>query len=406
MSDPRAIEAVTETLRNLVDIGVKEVEASAVAVARPPDRVADTNFDMQINLFLYQTAVEPALRNEQPRDLLPGETGEPALPLVLHYLLTPYANGGNDIDAHRMLGGALRILHEHSVLTRTELAQIAPYSDLARQVERIRITWQGLDEKDIYSLWSAFQSPYRLSAAFEVRVVLIDSRRPSKTPLPALRRGADDRGPVAQSDTLMPFPMLTAAAPPNDQPAAFLGDSVLLQGNHLASNTVSVRMTHPLLAHPVVVTAPQVSEITDVTVRFGVPDRPADLPAGLWSVSVIHTDPGVAEQVTNDVPLAVAPRITSAMPMAVARAASGTAVVNITCEPHVRFGQRVSLLLGEHAVPPQPFEGTTGALEFRVPNAEPGAHLSRLRVAGMDSPLVNRSVVPPAFDSSQTVTVT
>ena len=35
MSDARAIEAVTETLRSLVDIGVKQVESAAVAVARP-----------------------------------------------------------------------------------------------------------------------------------------------------------------------------------------------------------------------------------------------------------------------------------------------------------------------------------------------------------------------------------
>src|SRR3712207_1750904 len=105
MSGPRAIEAVTETLRNLVDIGIKEVDVSAVAVTRAPDRIGDTAFEKQVNLFLYRTAVEGALRNEPPGDLLPGETGDPALPLMLHYLLTPHVNDGNDVEAHRMLGG-------------------------------------------------------------------------------------------------------------------------------------------------------------------------------------------------------------------------------------------------------------------------------------------------------------
>src|SRR5262245_19729188 len=139
MSDARAIEAVTETLRSLVDMGVKDVEAGGVGVARPPDQVRDAD-GMQVNLFLYQTSIDAALRNQDPPTVLPGETGYPGLPLVLHYMLTPYATQGNssDIDAHRLLGGALRALHDHAVLTRRELAELAPYSDVARQVERIR----------------------------------------------------------------------------------------------------------------------------------------------------------------------------------------------------------------------------------------------------------------------------
>jgi hypothetical protein len=402
MSDARAIEAVTQTLVSLVDIGIKEVEASAVAVARPIDRVTDTSFAMQVNVLLYQAAVDPQLRNQPPLTVLPGETGDPALPLSLHYLITPYVEDGNDIAAHRMLGGALRVLHEHPALTRAELAQIAPYSDVADDIEQITINWQGLEEKDIYSLWSAFQSPYRLSAAFEVRVVTIDSRRSAKAPLPVLRRGSADRGPEAQGTVLPPFATLTGASGPNGQAAAFLGDTVTLTGTNLGAGSASIRMSHPVLADPVLISDPVV---TPTTMRFTVPDAPATVPAGLWSIAALTTSADGSPIASNEIPLAVAPRITSQMPLTVARAGR-TARIRLDCAPSVWPGQALSLLLADDAVAPAPVTTVTGTVDFVVPDAEPGAYLVRLRVGGVDSPLVNRSTTPPSFDPTQTVTVT
>lgn len=403
MSDARAIEAVTQTLVSLIDIGVKEVEASAVAVARPIDRVADTTFAMQVNVLLYQASLDPQLRNQLPLTVLPGETGDPALPLSLHYLVTPYVADGDDIAAHRMLGGALRVLNEHPALTRDELAQIAPYSNVADDVEQLTINWQGLEEKDIYSLWSAFQSPYRLSAAFEVRVITIDSRRTVTTPLPVLRRGQDDRGPVAQGSPLPPFATLKAASAPNGKPAAFLGDTVTLTGTGLAAPNATVRMRHPLLADPVLVTDP---DVTAETVRFTVPATPDAVPAGTWLIALLTDDQdGSANAPSNEVPLSIAPRITSAMPMTAVRVA-GTAVIDLECEPSVWPKQQVALLLADRGVAREPGTAITASAQFRVTDATVGDHLVRLRVDGVDSPLVDLATTPPSFDPTQTVTVT
>jgi uncharacterized protein DUF4255 len=406
MSDPRAIEAVTETLRNLVDLGVKEVEASAVAIARPPDRVDDTAFDKQVNLFLYQIAVDGALRNEPGYDQLPGEAADPPLPLILHYLLTAHVTDGDDLRAHGILGGALRVLHEHSLLSRAELAQIAPYSDIADQVERVRITWQPHDEKDIYSLWSVFQAPYRLSAAFEARVVLIDSRRRRRAALPVLRRGEQDRGPVAQADVTSPFPVLRAAVAPGGQMVARLGEVVTLQGAHLNAAAVRVRLAHPLLADPVDVSGGDVLEVTGATVQFRMPADPAATPAGTWLVSVVHGAAGPGERSTNVVGLQVAPRITSAMPMTVARDGSGTAVVTLSTEPEARPQQAVALVLGDRPWPANPIAAPAGTLTFRVPGARAGAYVVRLRIAGTDSLWFDPVASPPAPLPSQVLTVT
>lgn len=406
MSDARAIEAVTETLRSLIDVGVKQVENGAVATARPPDRVGDAQFDMMVNLFLFQAAVEGSLRNQPPFDFPPGDTGQPALPLVLHYLVTPYVKDGNDIEAHRMLGGAVRILHEHPWLTRSDLAAIAPYSNVSQQVDQIRITWQGIEEKDIYSLWSAFQTPYRLSAAFEVRVVLIDSRVGATTPLPVLTRGGDDRGLQVRGDTALPYPTLSAAVPRGDEPSALPGEPVTLNGHRLSSlPAAKVRLTHPLVEAPVNV-SPDAADVADTAIVFTLPQDQTTFPAGFYSVALVHTDAAGVEHATNEVPLGVAPRIASAMPITVARNGIGTAVVSLAVAPEVKVEQQAYLLLGDRSVKATAITQASSTLEFRVTNADPGTYAARLRIAGLDTRLVDRSTNPPTFDPDATVTVT
>jgi hypothetical protein len=399
MSDARALEAVTETLRGLVDAGVKHVAAGAFAVAQPPHEVTTTGQSLQVNLFLYHTEIDGALRNTDPVGLQPGETGEPALPLILHYLLTPYAPDGDDIRAHRLLGGALQALHSHSRLTRTDLAAVASYSDVSKQVEQVNITWQPFEEKDIYSLWSVFQAPYRLSVAFEVRVVLIDSRRTAITPLPVLTRGADGRGPVAAPEVGSPVPALTVVRFPTGQPAARVGDDVDLGGAHL-SGTSAVLIDHPTLSAPDRVTP---GSVAADTVTFKVP---ATVPAGLCTVSLVLGVPP-QESVVGELYLPVGPKVTSPMPMTVARDGNGTAVVTLTCTPAFQPGQRITLVVGDRQVPADAITTTTATLSFQVTDAAQGTHRIRLRCDGVDSLIVaDRSAFPPVFDQTQRLTVT
>ena len=63
-------------------------------------------------------------------------------------------------------------------------------------------------------LWSAIQSHYRPSSAYQVSVVLIEGTRPAVSPLPVLSRGKRDpvtqrdRGVVVNPDLLPPLPTL------------------------------------------------------------------------------------------------------------------------------------------------------------------------------------------------------
>lgn len=396
MSDARAIEAVTETMRSIVDAGVKRVSAGARAIAAPPHEVAASQ-DQRVNLFLYRTQIDGSLRNTDPLSATAGEWGRPALPLVLHYLLTPYAPDGNDLLAHRLLGGALQALHSHERLTSRDLAILAPFSDVTRQIEHIRISWQPLDDKDMYSLWSVFQAPYRISAAFEVRAVQIDSRMRGEAPLPVLRRGPDGRGPSVAAN--VDLAELTKAVAVLGQPAPQIGETVVLEGRALAADTVTVVLTHPYLSAPLIVTP---DEATVNKVSFTLPTT---MLAGLGAVSLTLESPA-GSLVSNQLPLPVAPTITSPLPMTVARTGT-TAKITLSCRPDIMVGQDVVLLLGTRSTPADPISAATDTVSFTITAVQPSTFPLRLRIGGVDSRLVaDRSATTASFNPDMRVTLT
>ncbi len=396
MSDARAIEAVTETLRGIVDAGVKRVMPGARAIALPPHDITASQ-EPQVNVFLYQAEMDGALRNTDPVNVAPGESGQPALPLILHYLITPYAPDADDIQAHRLLGAALQALHSHPVLSPTDLADAA-YSDIAHQVESVRICWQPLDDKDIYSLWSIFQAPYRISTAFELRVVLIDSRVAGSAPLPVLTRGSTGRGPVVAAS--VGYPEITSVIAPLGQPSALPGEQVSLLGAGLTATTVTVLLSHPLLAAPISITP---AHATGSEVTFTVP---AAAPAGFGTVSLSLSTPGTSDLLSNDVPFGVSPKITSPLPATVA-ASRKAAAFTVTCSPTVRAGQHAVLLIGGNPVTAPSITADTASLTFTVGPMPAQAYPLRLRIDGADSRLIaDRTAIPPIFDAKQSVTVT
>jgi hypothetical protein len=416
MSNALAIAAVTTTLRSLL-MSRLGVEVSA----RPLDKARNGANINQLNLFLYRTSPEAGLVNTpMPHLAKPREGGFPPLPLNLYYLISSYGQNDDDIQGHRLLGQTMSLLHDHPLLGAAEIRDACladlPESDLHNQIERIRITREPLSVEDMSKLWMIFKSEYRISTAYQVSVVLIESKRPAKIPLPVLARGTDDKGPHAQSNLLPPFPTLVELIFPRRQFSALLGDGVTISGFNLDGANIAVRISHPLLAADRVLTPEPGNTSTEIVVI--IPNEPANLPAGFYSLTAEVTRPGeLFSRTTNQLSFALAPAITSAMPMTVARVGNN-ATINITCQPEVRFVQRASLLLGDREVhaapppppppPPAPPPTQTNALTFEVRNAVPGEYFVRLRVAGVDSLVFDRSSEdgPPVFDQTQKVTIT
>lgn len=408
MSSPEAIAAVTATLRNLIESAISTEYPGSSITTKPLDKArAGTETPNQINLFLYRTEINGAWRNmDMPRQVRPNETGQPPMALVLYYLVTAYGENDDDTAGHRLLGRAMSVLHDHPLLGADEIQAALPGTDtgLAEQVERVRITPEPLCVDGISKLWSAFQSQYRISAAYQASVVLIESTRATKAPLPVLTRGPADEGVAAQADLTPPFPTLESVEPPNAQPAALLGDLLVLEGHHLGGDNVAVRFMNSRLTGFIEV-APQPGR-TDRRITVQIPDQPASWVAGFYTVAALISRTGEPDRLTNEAPFLLAPRIASGIPATVARDTMNNVTLTLTCSPQVRPAQRAALLLGDREIVAEARTAQTDPLVFQVSNATAGQFFVRVRVDGVDSLLVDRSQTPPVFDSSQRVTIT
>jgi hypothetical protein len=402
MSNFLAIAAVTTTLRNLIASAIAQELGSGVVTTLPPDKARDNNSNgNQLNIFLYQVLPNAALRNQNLSSRIkPGETGLPPLALNLYYMLTAYGKDNDDVLGHRLLGKAMQVLHDYPVLDPVLIKNTLGESGLQNQIEKVRLTLQPLNLEDISKLWTTFQSQYRISAAYEASVVLIDSSIKVKSPLPVLTRGAGDYGVFAQADLIPPFPTLETLQLPNQQPSIRLGEIITLQGHNLDSdNGRAIAFLHnPKLPNPIQI---PIQETKSQEIKFLLPNQPADIPAGFYTIKVQLLRNG-KEQMTNALPLTVAPQLQEMT--------LSDRTLNLTFTPQVWAEQSVALLLGDRQILPQvdteaELPEKTNNLRFDLTKVPGGDYIVRLRVDGVDSLLIDRSVKPPVFDSRQKVTL-
>jgi hypothetical protein len=444
MSTALAIAGVTAVLRDLLNDGlvnhnVSGVLGSSVTVSvLAPDRVipaAGTGSEAsQINLFLYLVTPNAGWRNEG----MPGRDGSgrlrlsnPPLALDLHYLLSVYSGG--DLHAEILLGYAMQLLHEVPVLTRDAIrtalnpspdvgAALPPAlralvdSGLEDQVEQIKLTPQYLNTEEMSKLWTAMQTHFRPTAAYTASVVLIQARQPARAPLPVLSRGPVDpvsgreRGIVANPNLLPQLPTLTAVVPPARQPVACIGDTVRLQGHDLSGSDRTVLLSNDRFEVELSIAAlPPPIAGADGLITFEFDAALAGtLPAGVYRVGarLLRDDEDTARD-TNRMALTLAPQMTN-LPLNVARAGDGSASFSISFTPALRAGQDVVLVLGQDSHLPQATASPASELSFVIAAAPVGSHLARLRIDGIDSPIVDLSADPPAVPTflNQRVVIT
>lgn len=427
MSNALALAAVSAVLRDLLDSGMIEHEVTdtvgqgvTVSVAAPDTiELTGTGATPRLNIFLYQVTPNAAWRNAglPARDARGGRAGEVPLALDLHYIVTAY--GTSDLQAEVLLGYAMQLLHETPVLARaairTALAPVAPVSgsllptvyqalraaDLAEQVEQLRITPVTMSTEEMSRLWSALQAHYRPSASYQVSVVLIESRRAARSVQPVLTRNI-----TAVPGMVPPLPFIDRVLPADGQPAARQGDRVDLAGAYLDGSAREVEISSSRLG--VRRTVPALAGGGHDLLPFEVPVDPAGLPVGVYRLVARVTPPGETEpRTTNELPLVVAPEIAApSLPASVPAATLSGPGITLGCTPEVRPGQRASLVLGQHEAVAPPVTAPTGTLTFRFPALPAGDYLARLRVDGIDSRIIDRTAVPPAYFPDRIVEVT
>jgi hypothetical protein len=444
MSSPLAIGAVSAVLRNLLDNGIVEQVALGTTVsvtATAPDLVHLDASDEppQLNIFLYQVTPNAALRNDDlpSRSLRGDRLSNPPLALDLHYLVTAY--GRTDFQAEILLGYAMHLLHERPMLDRPAIRraldpspmdvsmlpptfQALAASDLADQVEAIRITPIVMPVEEMSKLWAAIQSHYRPSAAYQVSVVLIDAQRPARIPLPVLSRGLvdpvtlRDRGVVVSPDLLPPVPTLLGIEPAAKQLVARLGESVAVIGHRLNGGNPTALLSHRLVTTPI-----EIAVVPDVAgTGFALPlpndaAAQAQLAPGLWSLSLRVIPPGESNpRETNSIalPIAAAPVIAADAPLllpaatAVRGGVPQVVTVSLHSRPQARLGQRATLALDGSTAEAAARAAASDPLVFVFPGSVPaGNRWLRLRIDGVDSPLALRNGPTPLFDPTQQLAV-
>ena len=333
MSDFRAIGGVSATLQRLLTDRMDRPDGLSsvpVTIGPPPFSSKDNDprkEDARVNVFLYRVTENGYLQNQE----IPGQGassgyGHPPLGLNLHYLVTAYgnaevsANGSmvfDDTTAHFLLGSAMRVLHDVPVVTE-HLTSIRPpsgmlvlHESLRDGYEQVRLSLEPLTLEDVTKVWTALALRYRLSAAYVVNVVQIESRRARTFPRP-VGQPASPTVPPLPTDPPAPGPWihaLTIQTPTItdvrvrrvgetiDQPFPYarIGDTLVLRGTSLSGPVTMLAFGD--LVVPATFASPERVEVVipDATVpgSGAIPDAQR-LQPGVRTVRVVTQDPLVA----------------------------------------------------------------------------------------------------------------
>ncbi|MGW0630274.1 DUF4255 domain-containing protein [Streptomyces sp. NPDC002758] len=347
MSNALAVATVTATLAHVLgealaaqgDGAVPNVKVTTVR----PDMTGATGAAARgINVFLYQVTPNAAWRGDDLATRRADGTAvtAPQQALDLHYLLT-FSGDEAELEPQRLLGTAVSTLNARPVLSRQvvreaiERAVNAPspqaylrFSDLADQIDVVRLTMLPLNLEELSRLWSTFfQVPYRLSVTYQGTVVLLSQEVPRSTSLPVRARFVDG-APLAPAPRIV----RVIADSGQDDPI-FTGTRLRVEGTRLRGTTTRFRVGG------VEDTVPA-DQVTDTAMTFTLPPG---VRAGVHGLQILH--PRTVE--SNVVPVIVRPAVGPG-PVTTAAGADGAPHITVPIRPRVGHRQRVVVLLNGH----------------------------------------------------------
>ena len=421
MSNHLAIAMATETLRQIIDNAASTAVAGANAVAARPDSgVAPVG--PQVRLFLYQVTPNANWRGDD----LPTRRGDgailqrPQVALDLHYLLTFYGDE-TDFQPQRLLGSVAGVLHSRPVLSRdlindihNSLQQSNPghellKSDLANQIDQVRVTPSPLNLEELSKLWSVFfQTTYELSVAYQASVVLIETRDIPSIPLPVKQYGL----------YVIPFPQPTidnVIAATGEYDPIQAGTKIVIKGNRLKGDITNLSISgHDFTA--------SITELLSDKITVQLPTTlPTKMRVGIHSVRITHQlqlgQPATPHKgfESNVVAFVLRPKLSpvpTLVGVPVSKVIDGVTfhegTVRVNFNPTIGIDQQVVLLLNEKtsSSPAQSYSFVTpknngitatgvietNVIDFNFEKVMPGDYLLRVQVDGAESPLEQNQV--------------
>jgi len=405
MSNYLAIATVTATLQRLLQASAQaDVDGARVTTVRP-DTAGGAVPETGINLFLYRVAPNPAWRNADLRTRTSdGQFSKrPQAALDLFYLLTCFGNE-IELEPHRLMGSAIRTLHAQPVLT-TAMIQAAiatpgfsflQASNLADQVESVKLMPLPLSTDELSNLWSTFfQTPYALSIAYQVGVVLVESDDIPQRALPV----RDRRFAIMPNQPMVELAISTDGA----REPITMSTRLRILGSRLRGEQTQVRIGQ------VEVTPTKVEDREILLDLAGLDAAP--LSAGVQGLQVVHrtaADPLRGTE-SNVVPFVLRPSIINITVGELEDDGDDRRVgeLSLSLNPPLLPGQRVSLHLNEQT-DRNPFAYSfdeikratnPGEIRFLLRDVKPGTYLVRVQVDGAESRLeVDTTPTSPTFE--------
>jgi hypothetical protein len=411
MSNTLAIATVTATLRSILDGAASAAVTGANASYVRPDSPKIAN--PGVNLFLYQAKPNAAWRNSD----LPTRRSDgslltrPVAALDLHYLITFQGDDG-ELIPQKLLGAAAIALHARPVLDRDLIASVVQNetlggavsilegSNLADQVELVRVTPVTLSLEELSRLWMTFpQVDYLLSAVYLASVVLIETSDPPPGPAKPVLRPCITAVPFSLSsiDAITPQPVDLAPSPPT---------AITLVGRNLDPGD-QVLFSTPGVADPLAGTVQPGPGGDQLVVLL-----PSGLHPGVNAVRLMRSAAGLLSPPASSPPCPsrVVTETNAAVFVirpAIRSLSTGSPLGSLTAvvSPKVAPRQQVFLLLNNlagspplaYSVPAEPHPTETDTIIFKVAavlgaSSPPVTYLARIRVDDAESPLqVNAS---------------
>jgi len=125
-----------------------------------------------LSVWLYRVIRDEHRLNDPPERLAPNLLRPSALPVRLHYLMTPVTERklGDPETEQLIMGKVLQTFHSHAVLRGADLR-----AELAGTEAELKIRLEPMSLEEITRVWEALEGSYQLSVSYEVSVVYIDS---------------------------------------------------------------------------------------------------------------------------------------------------------------------------------------------------------------------------------------
>jgi hypothetical protein len=197
MATSTIIRSVTEALLKILQndlAGPGGIMQAANIMAAPPEWVEKVVTGQTLILYLYQVLESPFLKNVGSATSTPSSppgaqtvtvTRDP-MALDLYYLLIPFSTESNFLDTYDILGAAMQTFHDNGSFSPGALGVSTVQPAEANLV--YRLSMNPLATSDLLRLWEAVHRPYRLSVAYVVRTVLIDSSLSTTAQIMSQRR--------------------------------------------------------------------------------------------------------------------------------------------------------------------------------------------------------------------------